>query len=136
MCSIHTKSTSHNLLISNVFPVYQSSPLAPLVVIEMVRKEDILEWFTQQSSHHRLDVLCTLTHLCLPFELRFFYTCVDYLARRVPPSGQDAESLAALEKSCCLQPGESLDLYNAPARRKLIWSLCLLQASSRAVANK
>lgn len=99
----------------------------------MVRKEEIVVWFSRQPSHQRLDVLCTLASICLPLELRFFNTCVDFLARNKTPSSRDAEILAALEKNC-LQLNE-VDLHDEGSRRKLILALTLLHAGNRIVAN-
>ncbi|XP_057366107.1 putative uncharacterized protein DDB_G0291608 [Daphnia carinata] len=99
----------------------------------MVRKEEIVVWFSRQPSHQRLDVLCTLASICLPLELRFLNTCVDFLARNKTPSARDAEILAALEKNC-LQLNE-VDLHDEGSRRKLILALTLLHAGNRIVAN-
>ena len=102
----------------------------------VLRKEEIVLWFSRQPSHQRLDVLCTLASICLPFELRFLNTCVDFLAKRIgSTSARDAEILAALEKTCCPQPGEVVDLQEEAARRKLIWTLSLLHSSNRMVAH-
>ena len=99
----------------------------------MVRKEEIYGWFSRQPSHQRLDVLCTLASICLPLELRFLNTCVDFLARNKTPSARDAEILAVLEKNC-LQLNE-VDLHDEGSRRKLILALTLLHAGNRIVAN-
>lgn len=99
----------------------------------MVRKEEIVVWFSRQPSHQRLDVLCTLASICLPLELRFLNTCVDFLARNKTPSARDAEILAALEKNC-LQLNE-VDLHDEGSRRKLILALTLLHAGNRIVAH-
>lgn len=102
----------------------------------VLRKEEIVVWFSRQPSHQRLDVLCTLASICLPFEVRFINTCVDFLAKRIASaSARDAEILAALEKSCCPQPGEVVDLQEEAARRKLIWTLSLLHSNNRMVAH-
>lgn len=37
----------------------------------LVRKEDVYSWFRESSSSQRLDLICNLLHICLPFELRF-----------------------------------------------------------------
>lgn len=98
-----------------------------------MRKEEIVVWFSRQPSHQRLDVLCTLASICLPLELRFLNTCVDFLTRNKTPSARDAEILAALEKNC-LQLNE-VDLHEEGSRRKLILALTLLHAGNRIVAN-
>lgn len=100
---------------------------------EMVHKDDIVVWFSRQPSHQRLDVLCTLVSICLPFELRFVNTCVDFLSKKDAPSTRDVEILAGIEKSC-LQLAE-VNLHDESSRKKLIWTLTLLHAGNRIVAH-
>ena len=100
----------------------------------MVHKDEIVVWFSRQPSHQRLDVLCTLASICLPFELRFVNTYVDFLSKKDVPSARDVEILAGIEKSC-LQLSEVLDLHDESSRKKLIWTLTLLHAGNRIVAH-
>ena len=48
----------------------------------MVCKKDVVTWFKGLKSYKRTDVMCTLLHLCLPFELRFLGTCLEHLGKR------------------------------------------------------
>ncbi|XP_075214834.1 uncharacterized protein LOC142320667 [Lycorma delicatula] len=48
----------------------------------MVCKEDFILWFKGLKSNNRIDVMCTLLNLCLPFELRFLGTCLEDLGKR------------------------------------------------------
>lgn len=57
----------------------------------MIVKEDLVTWFQNLESYKRIDVMCTLLNLCLPFELRFLGTCLEELGRR------DAEALRGVE---------------------------------------
>ena len=99
----------------------------------MVRKEEIFVCFSSMASHQRLDVICTLANLCLPFELRFLNTCVDFLSKINSPSAKDTEILASIEKNC-LQLAD-VDIHDNSSRKKLIWALTLLHAGNRIVAH-
>ena len=48
----------------------------------MIVKEDLVTWFQKLESYRRIDIMCTLLNLCLPFELRFLGTCLEELGRR------------------------------------------------------
>lgn len=48
----------------------------------MVCKEDVVTWFRGLRSYQRIDVMCSLLNLCLPFELRFLGTCLEDLGKR------------------------------------------------------
>lgn len=41
-----------------------------------------MTWFQKLESYKRIDIMCTLLNLCLPFELRFLGTCLEELGRR------------------------------------------------------
>lgn len=57
----------------------------------MIVKEDLVTWFQNLESYKRIDIMCTLLNLCLPFELRFLGTCLEELGRR------DAQDLRGAE---------------------------------------
>lgn len=48
----------------------------------MVCKEDVLTWFKELESYKRIDAMCSLLNMCLPFELRFVGTYVEELGKR------------------------------------------------------
>lgn len=48
----------------------------------MVCKEDVVTWFKELTSSRRIDVMCSLLNMCLPFELRFLGTCLEDLGKR------------------------------------------------------
>ena len=45
-------------------------------------KEEVFVWFKQLSGAHRVEVLSTLLHSCVPLEWRFFASLIETLARR------------------------------------------------------
>ena len=99
----------------------------------MVCKDEIIDWFSRQPSHQRLDVLCTLASMCLPFEIRFLNTCVDFLARKDAPAARDSEILNSIEKNQFTL--DEADIHDENLRRKLIFKLTLLHAGNRIVAH-
>lgn len=44
-------------------------------------KEEVFGWFKQLSGAHRIEVLSTLLHSCVPLEMRFFASVIETLAR-------------------------------------------------------
>jgi hypothetical protein len=48
----------------------------------MVCKEEVVTLFKEFSSYKRVDLMCTLMNMCLPFELRFMGTCIEELGKR------------------------------------------------------
>ncbi|XP_013168459.1 PREDICTED: zinc finger CCHC domain-containing protein 2 isoform X2 [Papilio xuthus] len=48
----------------------------------MVCKEDVVSWFKELESYKRIDAMCTLLNMCLPFELRFIGTYLEELGKR------------------------------------------------------
>ncbi|XP_055381945.1 probable serine/threonine-protein kinase DDB_G0267686 [Condylostylus longicornis] len=104
----------------------------------MICKEDIVSWFKELESYRRIDIMCTLLNMCLPFELRFLGTCLEELGRR------DSQELRGIElrvnnpqelssdiASC--QSGEPTDLK---IRRKMALYLALIRACNRSCVNE
>lgn len=68
-------------------------------------KEEVYAWFKELSGAHRIEVMSTLLHSCVPLEWRFFASLVETLARRdycvllddehTANSAPDMESLCA-----------------------------------------
>lgn len=46
------------------------------------RKLEVLEWFRDLDSSSRIDVVCSILLLCSPWELRFYGTFLENLARK------------------------------------------------------
>lgn len=99
----------------------------------MVRQDDVVLWFSRQQSHQRLDVLCKLASICVPLELRFVHTYVDFLVRKSAPPPRDCELLAQYEKIC--HPLTDIDLHQEDSRRKLVFTLMMLSSTNRPVAS-
>lgn len=96
-------------------------------------KDDVVLWFKGLESFRRIDTMCTLLNMCLPFELRFLGTCLEELGRRDSQELRGIElrvnnpgELATDVASCRL--GEPSDLK---IRRKMAMYLALIRACSR-----
>lgn len=96
-------------------------------------KDDVVLWFKELESYKRIDTMCTLLNMCLPFELRFLGTCLEELGRRdsqelrgIELRVNNASELAADVASC--RQGEPTDLK---IRRKMALYLALIRSCSR-----
>lgn len=47
----------------------------------MVCKEDVLTWFKDLDSSQRIDVMCALLNMCIPFEVRLLGTCIEEIGK-------------------------------------------------------
>lgn len=106
--------------------------------LEMISKEDLVLWFKNLESYKRIDLMCTLLNMCLPFELRFLGTCLEELGRK------DAQDLRGVEIKVNnpqefvadvgqLQSGEPTDIK---VRRKMALYLALVRACNRTCVNE
>lgn len=104
----------------------------------MVCKEDVLFWFKELESYKRIDTMCSLLTMCLPFELRFLGTCLEELCTR------DSKELRGIElrvnnstelasEIAANQLGEPSDIK---ARRKMALYLALIRAYNRPCVNE
>lgn len=104
----------------------------------MICKDDLVLWFKNLESYRRIDVMCTLLNLCLPFELRFLGTCLEELGRR------DAQDLRGVELRVnnplefvsdvgSFQTGQPTDMK---IRRKMALYLALMRACNRTGVNE
>jgi hypothetical protein len=103
----------------------------------MICKDDLVTWFKNLESYKRIDVMCTLLNLCLPFELRFLGTCLEELGRR------DAQDLRGVELRVN-NPQEFVTDISSFAtgqptelkmRRKMALYLALMRACNRTGVN-
>lgn len=107
------------------------------VFLEMICKEDVVLWFKDLESYKRIDTMCTLLNMCLPFELRFLGTCLEELGRRDSQELRGIElrvnnpAELATDVASCRQ-GEPTDLK---IRRKMALYLALIRACSRSCVN-
>lgn len=104
----------------------------------MIVKEDLIPWFKNLKSYRRIDIMCTLLNLCLPFELRFLGTCLEELGRR------DAQNLRGAELRVnnpqefvtdvsALSTGQPTETKN---RRQMALYLALLRECNRTGVNE
>ena len=90
----------------------------------MVCKEDVCLWFKECEPHQRLEVLCCLLNMCLPFELHFINTCLSDLNKRV-----DLRDIEA--KVNGHQEIESLsNILDEQTRSRLVVCVALLTATN------
>lgn len=104
----------------------------------MVCKEDVVLWFKESESYKRIDAMCTLLNMCLPFELRFLGTCLEELGTRdskelrgIELRVNNSTELAAEMAAC--QHGEPSDIK---VRRKMVLYLALIRACNRPCVNE
>lgn len=99
----------------------------------MCTKDDVVMWFKELESYRRIDTMCTLLNMCLPFELRFLGTCLEELGRRDSQELRGIElrvnnpAELAVDVSAC-RLGEPTDMK---IRRKMAMYLALIRACSR-----
>ncbi|XP_013104083.2 nuclear receptor coactivator 6 [Stomoxys calcitrans] len=99
----------------------------------MITKNDVIIWFKALESYKRIDTMCTLLNMCLPFELRFLGTCLEELGRRDSQELRGMELRAnnpqdlATDMIAC-QKGEPTDMK---VRRKMALYLALIRACNR-----
>lgn len=97
----------------------------------MVCKEEVVSWFKESVSYKRLDLMCTLLNMCLPFELRFLGTCLEELGKRDFTELRDAEK-------CANNPGdvgEAQCVSDKHTRRKLALYLALLHSANNGCSH-
>ncbi len=104
----------------------------------MICKDDLVIWFKNLESYKRIDVMCTLLNLCLPFELRFLGTCLEELGRRDAPDLRGVELRVnnpqeLLSDVGAFQSGQPTDMK---IRRKMALYLALMRACNRTGINE
>ncbi|CAL8102314.1 unnamed protein product [Orchesella dallaii] len=57
-------------------------------------KEDVAEWYQGLSAHMRIEAMCTLIDLSMPFEIRFLGSLIEHLGRKDFGTLRDAEARA------------------------------------------
>lgn len=118
--------------------VYSIDIITKDIPYTMICKDDLVSWFKNLESYKRIDVMCTLLNLCLPFELRFLGTCLEELGRR------DAQDLRGVELRVnnpqefvsdlgSFQNGHPTDMK---IRRKMALYLALMRACNRTGVNE
>ncbi|KAI4483544.1 PREDICTED: uncharacterized protein LOC106789273 [Polistes canadensis] len=98
----------------------------------MVCKENVVSWFANLSSYKRIDVMCTLLNMCLPFEVRYLGTCVEDIGKREYNDLRDTEHRA--NNVTDLTELTNLDVMEKRTRRKLALYVALLHSCNYACA--
>lgn len=104
----------------------------------MVCKEEVVLWFKGQESYKRIDAMCTLLHMCLPFELRFLGTCLEELGCR------DSKDLRGIELRVNnsnelaqeIASSQLCDPSDIKVRRKMALYFALIRACNRHCVNE
>uniref|UniRef100_A0A182QC29 Uncharacterized protein n=1 Tax=Anopheles farauti TaxID=69004 RepID=A0A182QC29_9DIPT len=101
----------------------------------MICNEDVVNWFRNLKSYSRIDTMCVMLNMCLPFELRFLGTCLEDLGRRDAPELRGAELKVnnPQEFIADIASGEPTDQR---IRRKMALFLALYRACNHTYANE
>ncbi|XP_050501763.1 proline-rich protein 36 isoform X4 [Diabrotica virgifera virgifera] len=101
----------------------------------MVCKEEVLLWFKDLDSHNRIDLVYELLNMCLPFEVRFFGSCIEELGRltylELRGPSITANDLEKLSKDGSFTHG----ILDESVRHRLIIYMSLLSSNNCSVAN-
>ncbi|XP_012283073.1 uncharacterized protein LOC105701172 [Orussus abietinus] len=95
-------------------------------------KENVVSWFGNLSSYKRIDVMCTLLNMCLPFEVRYLGTCVEDLGKREYNDLRDTEHRA--NSATDLTELTTLGVTDKRTRRKLALYMALLHSCNYSCA--
>lgn len=97
----------------------------------MVCKEEVISWYRSLRSYNRIDVMCSLLHVCLPFELRFLGTCLEDLGKRdfheLRKTENEANNLSDINEVQCISDKRT--------RPKLAFYISLLHSCNYACCN-
>lgn len=104
----------------------------------MVCKEEVIHWFKGLESYKRIDAMCTLLNMCLPFELRFLGTCLEELG------GRDSKELRGIELRVNnsnelgqeIASSQLCDPSDIKVRRKMALYFALIRACNRPCVNE
>ncbi|XP_052892965.1 transcription factor mef2A isoform X2 [Anopheles moucheti] len=101
----------------------------------MICNKDVVNWFRNLKSYSRIDTMCIMLNMCLPFELRFLGTYLEDLGRRDAPELRGAELKVnnPQEFIADIASGEPTDQR---IRRKMALFLALYRACNHAYANE
>ena len=95
-------------------------------------QEDVCIWFKNLESHSRIELICTLFDKCVPLELRFLGTYLEYYA------GKHYTHLQKFEKDANNNENSNNlnNLFDRQTRRLLCIFLALLHSHNRLAATK
>lgn len=105
----------------------------------MVCKKEVCDWFKRLSSSKRLDLMCGMLHMCLPFELRFLGSCIEDLAKKDFSNLREAEHKANNTVTLNQLSEDISDvetrIFDQETRSKLILYLSLLYSHNTVCSN-
>lgn len=101
----------------------------------MVCKEDVITWFKEAAAYRRIDVMCSLLNMCIPFELRFLGSCIEERGKHdyqeLRGAAITANDIDKLEKELSVTKG----ILDSCTRHRLTISISLLQSHNYNCAN-
>ncbi|XP_050306603.1 uncharacterized protein LOC126743514 isoform X2 [Anthonomus grandis grandis] len=102
----------------------------------MVCKEEILTWFKDLDSYRRIDLLCELINMCIPFELRFVGSYLEEIGKHsfheLRTQAMAANEMEKLEKDPVLK---NKTLRDEVIRHRMLINVSLLKSRNYSVAN-
>lgn len=102
----------------------------------MVCKEEFLTWFKDLDSYKRIDMLCELINMCIPFELRFVGSYVEEMGKHsyqeLRQQALAANDVDKLDKDLTLK---NQTLYEENIRHRMLVNVSLLKSRNYNVAN-
>lgn len=107
-------------------------------VLTMVCKEEVVIWFKGLESCKRIDAMCTLLNMCLPFELRFLGTCLEELGCRDSKDlrGVELRVNNSNELAQEIASSQLCDPSDQKVRRKMALYFALIRACNRHCVNE
>ncbi|XP_011309916.1 flocculation protein FLO11 [Fopius arisanus] len=101
--------------------------------LAMVCKENVESWFRNLSSYSRIDVMCSMLNMCLPFEVRYLGTYVEDRGKRDYNDLRDTEHHA--NNASDVSELSTLGVGDTRTRRKLILYISLLHGCNYSCAE-
>ena len=100
----------------------------------MINQEEVCLWFKNLEGYSRIELMCALLDSCLPLELRFLGTYLEYSAGKHYTHLQKSEKDA--NKASTWLFADRYDFLNKEFRRKFCLFLALLHSHNRPIAVK
>lgn len=104
----------------------------------MVCIEEVVHWFKGLESFKRIDAMCTLLNMCLPFELRFLGTCLEELGGIYSKElrGIDLRVNNSNELTQEIASSSLNDPSDIKVRRKMALYFALIRPSNKPCVNE
>lgn len=101
----------------------------------MVCKEDVISWFKDAAAYRRIDVMCSLLNMCIPFELRYLGTCIEELGKHDYQELRGAAITANDMDKLARELSSSKGVLETNTRHRLTIYLSLLHSHNYRCAN-